>query len=46
MKTMTVREVFERYALLRGLKPRSVILYDMLLTHFSGIRPRSPTSTT
>ncbi len=34
MKTMTVREVFERYALLRGLKPRSVILYDMLLTRF------------
>ena len=31
---MTVREVFERYALLRGLKPRSVILYDMLWTRF------------
>lgn len=30
MATMTVREVFERYALLRGLKPRSTILYDML----------------
>jgi integrase len=41
--TMLVREVFERYSLLRGLKPRSVILYDMLWDRFDGFLGRPAT---
>lgn len=44
MASMALREVFERYSLLRELKPKTVVLYAMLWTRFERFLGRPGTT--
>ena len=44
MARLAIREVFDRYSLLRGLKPKTVVLYAMLLDRFERFLGRPATT--